>query len=111
MNPYKEYTNYMIRLYFAQKGPSEREQDVLKGEVGNRTRDVLQANLECVRGIVEELAVRDREILRRVFSQSEHVAIAQAVRNCAVDMCISDRLVWHVVRSVSREIARRRGLI
>ena len=112
MNPFKEYTNAMIRQYFARQ-PENSHDSVAQAIIAAESLPdkVDQLNYVCTVSVVTQLSDKDQEILRRVFSGSDRAALAGAVRICAEDMHVSDRYVWHVVRSTSKEIARKRGLI
>ena len=120
MQPYHEYVNFMIRQYFAheqdfarnQQSPEDFARTVLaKAQEIARSR-AEQINLNCTALVVSTLPDSTVRILREVFSTDRSdSSIAQAVRNCAEQLQISDRDAWHAVRSASKIIAQARGLI
>lgn len=108
MLPYREYVNAMIRDYFARSEPDKIE-DFAPDEHGKPS--VGQVNAACVCSVLERINQQDADILRTVFSDCDGPFLGAAVRTCADRMSISERYVWHVVRTVTRQVARKRGLI
>ena len=98
MLPYYEYVNHMLRAYFA------RDEDSAQSEVEKTNRAA------CDR-ILRRTADKDREILMQVFARSDRSELGAAVRICAEQNKIAPRDVWRIIRTVSKEIARERGLI
>ena len=95
---YDEYTNHMLRTYFADIAPD------LLDEVAKR-------NCAACSNVLRRMNQQDNDILRRVFSQSGRIPLKTAVRNCAETLQKKDTDVWRVVRFASKEIARDRGLL
>lgn len=95
---YGEYVNHMIKSFYAQVAPDE-------------VTPVSQRNREICNSVIGELPRQDEKILRWVYSELGKGSMTDAVRNCAEQLEISPGEIWHVVKVVSKQIARKRGLI
>ena len=95
---YGEYVNHMIKSFYAQIAPDE-------------VTPVSQQNRKICASVINELPCQDERILRLVYSDLGKGSMTDAVRNCAELVGVSPGEIWHVVKVVSKQIARKRGLI
>lgn len=68
-----------------------------------------KTNLTVTALVLKGLPPAQVDILREVFGGQDQ--IAPAVRNCAGQLGLKERVVWDNVRSASHQIAVARGLI
>ena len=95
--PYLDYVAHMLREYFSQE-------NVILTPVAVKNR-------ACVDRILDGKSDYWRRILRETFSQQEDIPLSGAVRICADNIGTKEAQVWSVLRVVSKDIARERGLI
>lgn len=119
MKPYHDYTNYILRQFFAHETVFARD-DILSVE--DYTKFVLTASEQIAHSQAEKanytvaaltvkgLPEQQVGILRDVYADSD-ASIARNVQNCAKKAGMNEKAVWDIVRTVSQEIARMRGLI
>ena len=98
MQPYHEYVNHMLRVYFAR----ERLGDVSQIE---------QQNVEIVEKVLRGRSEEDKENLREIYTGEEAWKMAKSVRKCANNNLRVEKELWNMIRAVSKDIARERGLI
>jgi len=95
--PYREYVNYMLRVYFA------------RGRT-NRTRaDSL--NQSACEKILREMRDEEVELLKVVYRRADSNNVGSAVRFCADQTGEQVQTVWNLVNLTAKNIARERGLI
>ena len=99
MKPYISYVDYMVREYFARAGQKSAPSDIDRQNDGICT-DVL-------RGIPQQ----DVRILHDVFQLTEKFSMNECVRRFCLDSGADSKTVWALVRKITDEIARRKGLI
>lgn len=96
MQPYHEYVNFMLRQFFSDSAPAD---------------DLCSKNCAVCQTVLQNRPGAELDILRDVFSGSDKQSIRNAVNDAASKYSKPDVYVWRLVRDVSREIARVRGLI
>ena len=99
MQPYHEYVNHMLKCYFRDFAPEQTNSQTVA------------INRAVCDKILRGLGQGEVEILRGVYSGQGEFDIKRAVRDFARDKPVSERDVWRLIRTVSRKIARERGLI
>lgn len=120
MKPYHEYTNWMLREFFAHEQDFALDLSVSEDAFLDHT---VRTATKISRGKAEELnlttcAITLRllppdqvNLLREVFGFHAQMPTRDAIRFCANTFNIKEKVVWDIVRSVSQSLARTRCLI
>ena len=96
---YSEYVNHMFKSFYAHIAPDE-------------ITPVSQTNRAVCSRVIAEVSDQQQDILRRVYSGlGKNVSMTEAVKNCAEQVGWNYGDVWRIVKTVSKRIARERGLI
>lgn len=98
MSYYDDYVGHMLRVYFAEIAP-------------DRMEGAAKQNCAVCQAVLQQLPEKDRVILREVFQKSRRTPLNETVKNCAGRRGLHELEVWQIVRNVTKEIARERGLL
>lgn len=109
--PYYDFVNHMLRDYFLHEDEMAGKVSIEQAQPVSTMNEATEKNRAACEQVLRRTRPRDVDILREVYSGSKESELATAVRFCAEKRSMSQLDVWKVVRSISRDVARERGLI